>query len=863
MEAEGKIVQEGWLKREMRHEEKQTMTKSSSHDSLAELAAMESGQVTTNNGTKQLPTLTRQGRWWEKWITSDIQQQSQQNRKNDIEMDRDSRIEDLEEPEYLDKIQTTLHSTHGTKQQQVVPTSIVHAPGRRLEGDEAIKVQVPLNFDTSVQTRQRTIARMAVTREWELKMAHGILSSPNARRQLEQIKQPPLLDGRLFFSAKESYPIQVFSVLRYEPKREEAARRRQKLEERGGGGTQFFILPSRDWRGISYRALLPSKVHHHEKKNVGLTSSNHDDENGDKSNAASKKKEKNAALLFDRFASKSNDTIPSKHGVEISHGDSMKTPKYYDDDTTDDETDSDDGDPYVPGLLDDPQMVLGRHRNVMIGDRGTGPIVSSTIQFVKPQLLKAELNKQFRDRFDGYEPPEMQRKFIGARVIDGAYTLIDPTEDSGVGGNDDESTVGTSTTSPTNATSIVTPHRKRQGSASSFSTSNAGVGAAEGQETIRMPPSLTLSKIRSLKYQALMAAIKAKLEISTVALAIVYFERLCLDCRVDKSNRRLSFAACLLIAVKINEDLKALGKQEEIEPSSANSTKKSKTSNRFQSLIRPTKKVDSLFASLLAFFTQDWNISLQHLFMAEWQVFAALQFRLNAKPSHVAFHFRLLMKSLGWDPRKYLGIQMYTNWQKALVDEEIQREEREERRKFRRQRKEEKKLIQLQRELEAANRKEKLARSSLNSEDDSNPQNDTLSEISPLKKEHVVDENPKAQIIKHRGSRHSLGDIFKLPLGSKRSHSSERHWKSSHETIQPKKLPSMPRNDLHVADAAAPKVPLSPGVRPLSKAASMFARTSLEKDLVGADIVVTNEGQNNNEEDEHVKLSDGEGGIVI
>ena len=68
-----------------------------------------------------------------------------------------------------------------------------------------------------------------------------------------------------------------------------------------------------------------------------------------------------------------------------------------------------------------------------------------------------------------------------------------------------------------------------------------------------MPPSLTLSKIRSLKEQALAAAVRAKLEISTVALAIIYFERLCLDCRVDKSNRRLSFAACLLLAIKINE----------------------------------------------------------------------------------------------------------------------------------------------------------------------------------------------------------------------------------------------------------------------------------------------------------------------
>ena len=45
----------------------------------------------------------------------------------------------------------------------------------------------------------------------------------------------------------------------------------------------------------------------------------------------------------------------------------------------------------------------------MIGDRVTGGIVSSNIQFVKPELLKADLNKQFRERFDGWEPPKSQR----------------------------------------------------------------------------------------------------------------------------------------------------------------------------------------------------------------------------------------------------------------------------------------------------------------------------------------------------------------------------------------------------------------------------------------------------------------------
>jgi hypothetical protein len=283
-------------------------------------------------------------------------------------------------------------------------------------------------------------------------------------------------------------------------------------------------------------------------------------------------------------------------------------------------------------------MVRGRHRNVMIGDRTTGCIVSSMIQFVQPALLKADLNKKFKERFDGWEPPKSQRKYIGARVIDGSYTLMEPGLDDGSvataskdldqQSNATGATIGTMSTAP----------RNRQGSVSSIST------GGDPKETIRMPPSLTLSKIRSLKQQALLAAVKARLEISTVALAIIYFERLCLDCRVDKTNRRLSFAACLLLAIKINEAHVGLVTPQQEKEEEA--TSKNFATMRIQSVYRPTEKSSTMFASLLEVFTQEWEISLKHLYAAEWGVFAALQFRLHAKPSQVAFHFKRLLKSL-------------------------------------------------------------------------------------------------------------------------------------------------------------------------------------------------------------------------
>lgn len=190
---------------------------------------------------------------------------------------------------------------------------------------------------------------------------------------------------------------------------------------------------------------------------------------------------------------------------------------------------------------------------------------------------------------------QTQRKYIGAQVVNGVYTLSDPTETAAI--HDElEATEG--------------GRRPREGSISS---------ASEAKDTVlRMPPSLTLSKIRSVKQQALMASVKAKLEVSTVALSCVYFERLCLDCRVDKSNRRLSFAACLLLAAKINESHVALVMQRH-EGDEADTSGQTKG---IQSLIRPTKKGNTIFESLLEFFTHEWSISLSHLFAAEWGVFA-------------------------------------------------------------------------------------------------------------------------------------------------------------------------------------------------------------------------------------------------
>jgi hypothetical protein len=303
MEAEANIVRAGWMQQQPDNEE---------HTPLMTGAT---------------------GKWWEKFVKG---KQADAWEHQTGKPNKDEQAE-LEQPDCSRSKSAALRST-----------THLAAPGRRLDGDDAILVKIPQSGMLEWKTRQRSVARQATIREWETRVALGL-----------NFGNPPLLDGRVFFSASEGYPMSIFSLIRYEPKREEAARRRQKLEELGGGGSQF-VIPERDWRGTSYRALLPRV----------------------------EKKHNSFRRILHRNTQDKQDETGSDSDSEIS-------------------TSSDESDEYVPGFLDDPEMVQGRHRHVMIGDRVTGCIVSSTILYVDPEVLKADLNKQFRERFDGWEPPKV------------------------------------------------------------------------------------------------------------------------------------------------------------------------------------------------------------------------------------------------------------------------------------------------------------------------------------------------------------------------------------------------------------------------------------------------------------------------
>lgn len=116
------------------------------------------------------------------------------------------------------------------------------------------------------------------------------------------------------------------------------------------------------------------------------------------------------------------------------------------------------------------------------------------------------------------------------------------------------------------------------------------------------------------------------------------------------------------------------------------------------SWVKPNKKSGKIFDSLINFFTHDWSLSMKQIAAAEWIVFSALGFVLTAKPSEVAFHFKRLLSVLEWNPRSYLGLEMYKSWQESLLDEKIQTERRKARRERRIERNE-RRLLKLQRKL--------------------------------------------------------------------------------------------------------------------------------------------------------------------
>ncbi|KAM6925506.1 CDK5 and ABL1 enzyme substrate 2 [Xenentodon cancila] len=120
---------------------------------------------------------------------------------------------------------------------------------------------------------------------------------------------------------------------------------------------------------------------------------------------------------------------------------------------------------------------------------------------------------------------------------------------------------------------------------------------------------LTLSKIRSLKREMRTIGEDCSLQPVTIAMAFVYFEKLVLQGRLNKQNRKLVSAACILLAAKISSDLK---KQE------------------------VTHLIDKL--------EERFRISRRELITFEFTILVALEMALYLPDSQVMPHYRRLVQ---------------------------------------------------------------------------------------------------------------------------------------------------------------------------------------------------------------------------
>lgn len=161
------------------------------------------------------------------------------------------------------------------------------------------------------------------------------------------------------------------------------------------------------------------------------------------------------------------------------------------------------------------------------------------------------------------------------------------------------------------------------------------------EEHPELPRFLTLSKIRKLKKSALLGALNLDIEVSTVAMACIYFERLCLKGVVTKFNRKLSMACCLLIAYKFNEHITG-----------------SMYGTRMEALLR--------------FFDTEYLIAKADVFKAELGVLVYLNFQLHLPHLHIFEIFKRLLKLIHKNTRAYLPDDMYQEFNKDIIELDLE-----------------------------------------------------------------------------------------------------------------------------------------------------------------------------------------------
>lgn len=140
--------------------------------------------------------------------------------------------------------------------------------------------------------------------------------------------------------------------------------------------------------------------------------------------------------------------------------------------------------------------------------------------------------------------------------------------------------------------------------------------------------SIKLSHIRSVKTKLLDVALEMHIDLSTVALSYVYFEKLFLRKALVRANRKMVAGACLLLATKINDNKEV--------------------------------KLPALLNSL-----ERWlQIPVSDILKAEFWVFCSLEFNLVLQEHEYQPHLDKLLSLLNVadNLQDYLGPKMYAAW---------------------------------------------------------------------------------------------------------------------------------------------------------------------------------------------------------
>jgi hypothetical protein len=121
---------------------------------------------------------------------------------------------------------------------------------------------------------------------------------------------------------------------------------------------------------------------------------------------------------------------------------------------------------------------------------------------------------------------------------------------------------------------------------------------------------ISLSQIRQLKNQLISIGQARTLELSSVGMSFVYFEKLILKNYVNKTNRKLVAGICLLLAVKVNDPK------------------------------------DTDYVALLDLIAREMEVSVKEIRVNEFPVYAALEFSLFIPFAEIETHLERIQRKV-------------------------------------------------------------------------------------------------------------------------------------------------------------------------------------------------------------------------